>query len=121
MADVEPIASKTFLDADSILKLKDLGERDVWVEKWQTYVRVRGMTAGERTEYSLALQETEKMPKDAQARMIQMCAMNADGNRMFQPKDIPQLSQKSAEALTPISEAIMELSGMRGDKEAEKN
>jgi hypothetical protein len=111
---------KVYLDAASILTIKDLGEDEVWIEKWGTYVRVRGMTAGERTEYSLMMADGG-IPKDAQARMVEMCAMDANGNRMFLPEHVAQLSQKSADALEPLTARIMELSGMSSGEVAEKN
>jgi hypothetical protein len=113
-------SDKKYLDASTILALDDLGSEDVWVEKWATHVRVRGMTAGERTEYSLLMADG-KIPKDAQARMVQMCALNESGHHLFLPEHVKQLSQKSAEALEPLSEAIMKLSGMGPAEEAEKN
>lgn len=111
---------KVYLDAESILKLSDLGEEEVYVEKWNTWIRVRGMTAGERTEYSLLMSDGE-IPRDAQARLVQMCAMNEQGKHLFTTAQVAQLSQKSAEALEPIAAAIMRLSGLQSEEEAEKN
>ena len=111
---------KTFLDASSILAIDDLGSEEVWIEKWSTHVKVRGMTAGERTEYSLLMGDGG-IPKDAQARMVQMCAMNETGHHLFLPEHVKQLSQKSADALEPLTGAIMRLSGMGNQEDAEKN
>ena len=79
------------------------------------------MTAGERAEFA-DLFTGDSVPKDSQARMVQMCAIDGEGERLFGLEDIDALSAKSGNALQRLSRVIMRLSGMDVSLEdAEKN
>lgn len=115
------VADKPRLSRKAILATNDLKSEVVHVPEWGGDVEIREMTAGERAAFA-DLFAGDSVPTDSQARMVQMCAIDDEGERLFEESDIEALSAKSGSALQTLSQKVMELSGMDVSLEdAEKN
>ncbi len=110
----------------------DLKEEVVPVPEWGGEVRVRACMACERDEYESSLvttkvvddkTETQENFKNAKARLVVKCVLDADGKRMFTDADADALGGKLAGVIDRLFQKIQDLSGMsrKAQKVAEKN
>lgn len=116
------------LTRDEILGASDLVAESVQVPEWGGAVRVRCMTAAERDEYEQTLVATEGEAAGAhlrniRARLIAMCAVDAQDKRMFSIADIEALGAKSARAMNRVFKVAVRLNALSaGDiEELKKN
>lgn len=108
------------LNREAILQADDLERREVSVPEWGGTVFVRGMTGRERDQFEASIvkqkgKNTEINMKNARAKLVALCAVDEEGNRIFSDTDIALLSNKSAKALDRIFAMAMELSGISKD------
>lgn len=114
------------LSRDEIFATEDVKTEIVPVPEWGGDVRIRGLSAEKRDEWDSSF-ETDSAGKfiphcmkNVRARLVSMCAVDENGNPLFQPSDVAKLGEKSASALVRLHDACRRLSGM--DLEAvEKN
>lgn len=118
----------TYLSKDDILKADDVEVEDVFVPAWKGTVRVRGLSGAERDRYlaSLSRQQGSQVvrnPVNATAKLVALCVVDGDGNRVFGNEHVAALGEKSGAALDPIFEVASRLSGISGEeiKEIEEN
>lgn len=117
------------LTRSQILEAQDLQSEDVEVPEWGGTVRVIGMSGAERNrlEQTWAGATNGKLTSEAweniYARLVQMCAVGEDGERLFSKADVEALGKKSATALQRVAMAAMRVSGLtQADvEEAAKN
>lgn len=85
-------------------------EPDEWV------LRLRGMTGFERDRFeaSMAPKGNSKKPnmENFRARLIVQCAIDEQGNRIFNAGDIKMLGSKSAKALGRVFDKCQEMNGL---------
>lgn len=95
--------------------------REVAVPALGGSVFVRVITAGERDAFEAA-SNAEKIPT-FRARLVQLCACDENGARVFEPADVPSLSTLPAKVLDPIVKAAIEVNAMGADavEDAAKN
>lgn len=105
------------LGRDAILAVEDVQTIDVFVPEWNTNVLVRGLTGAERDAYELSI--TQGKGKDqslnirnARAKLLVICCVDEEGNKLFQQSDIALLGQKSAVALERLFDAARKVSGL---------
>jgi hypothetical protein len=106
-----------FLSRDAILKVQDIETRELEIPEWGGSVLVRGMTGHERDRYENSLykqrgKDRQLNTQNARAKLVVLCTVDAEGNRLFDDKDINALAQKSSKALDRIFAVAMELSGI---------
>lgn len=111
------MAKKNILTKEAILKAQDIEIREVEVPEWGGVVYVRGMTGRERDRYENSLykqkgKERVLNTQNARAKLVVMCTVDQDGNRIFDEEEVNVLSQKSSKALDRIFAVAMELSGI---------
>lgn len=112
----------------AILAAQDAQYEDVEVPEWGGTVRIKALTAAERDDYEALVfldskGEPVKRREDIRAKLILFAAINEDGSRMFEEKDIRELSKKSAKPMNRLWSVASRLSGLGADdlKELEKN
>ncbi|MER3407703.1 MAG: hypothetical protein C4292_02635, partial [Nitrososphaera sp.] len=98
------MAEKRRLTREEILAKQDLPYEDVWVPEWDTYVRIRGLTGAERDAFEQSIIETRGKNtrlnlRNARAKLVALCAVDEESNRLFTDEDAELLGKKSAVAL----------------------
>jgi len=118
----------TYLNREQILQVQDLPVEDVEVPEWGGKVRVRGLTGAERDKFEASIvtrkgNKAEFNPENIRAKLVAMCVVDENGNRLFTDEDIKILGQKSATALDRIFQVAQRLSGLRTEdfEEMQKN
>ncbi len=112
------MTNKRFLSRDEILNIKDLPVEEVYVEEWQAWVRVRGLTGAERDQFEQSIVETRGKDtrvnlRNIRAKLVTLCVVDEEGKRLFKDEDVELLGRKSAVALNRIFEVAQRLSGLR--------
>lgn len=104
-----------------ILGADDMVSKEVPVPQWGGVVIVRAMTGTERDAFETGVQKEGNV--NIRARLAALTIVDADGNRIFNEKDIEVLGKKSAAALDAIFDVSAKLSGLQPDdvKELEGN
>lgn len=108
------MAKKVYLTKEAILGANDIEIREVEVPEWGGIVGVRGMTGHERQKYeeSLRGKKGQINTRYALEKLVTLCVVDKDGNRLFSDDDIAALSKKSARALMRVAAVATELSGL---------
>lgn len=105
------------LTRDDILRADDIQAEIVDVPEWGGQVRVKGLSGTERDRFEQdSIDQRGKANKlnlaNIRARLLVLCLVDEQGNRLFQRSDIDLLGQKSAVALNRVFEAARRLSGL---------
>jgi hypothetical protein len=111
-----------YLTADDILHADDFVFADVDCPEWGGTVHIRSLSGGQRVTLKKALDAGNS---DIDEMLCVMCIVDEDGNRIFDRKQIGELSRKNTKAISRVAIRALEISGMRNpDKavaDAEKN
>lgn len=116
------------LSRDDILKADDLETEDVSVPEWAPkgtpdpsacVVRLRMLTGTERDRFERMMNEAQtstnsskkKLAENFRARMISMCAVDENGNKLFNAGDIAALGTKSSKALSRVFDKCQQMNG----------
>ena len=113
----ESVAPRRFLSKEEIWGVQDTQIEEIWIEEWNSYVRVKSLSAAERDAYENSLLQGKGAKKEfnfanARAKLAARAVVDENGKRMFTDQEIQRLSQKSASALTKIWDKARELAGM---------
>lgn len=108
------------LGRDEILAAVDLQQEDVPVPEWGGTVRIRGLSGAERDQYEAWIISGKGKNRDvnlrqSRAKLVMMCAVDADGRRLFDEADIIRLGAKSALAMQRVFDKAAALSGLDED------
>jgi hypothetical protein len=99
--------------------------KEVAVPEWGGSVLVRGLTAGERDSFELDLRRDadEGRPRNVRGRLVSLCAVDSDGDRLFTDDDAEALSRLHARPVDRLFAVAARLSGLGPEdvKELEKN
>lgn len=82
------------LSKEAILQAQDLVTKDVVVSAWGGTVRLRMLTAAERTNLEAQLADGLAWAK-FKAKLISLAAVDEEGKRLFSDEDIDALTSKS--------------------------
>ncbi len=105
------------LTRDDILKAQDLPVEEIEVREWGGLVRVRGLTGAERDAFEQSIVERQGKKarmnlRNVRAKLVALCVVDEQGNRLFTDDDVEALGRKSAAALDRIFEVAQRLSGL---------
>ena len=116
-----PGGADGLLGRDAILGAPDLATYDVDVPEWGGVVRVRMLTARERDAFEASCMKTKRdgssefNPVNVRAKLVALCLVDAQGQRLFGEDDISALGRKSAKALSRIFTEASKLNGLTAD------
>jgi hypothetical protein len=127
MADVKRLTSPA-----QLWSIDDIDWEDVEVPEWDgLVVRIRALSAGERSKYVMTMRKIRgdqseidaKGVTSAEARLVAMSVIDEDGRRVFSEKDVEKLADKSGGAIGRLVRVAMRLSKLRPEdqQDAEGN
>lgn len=105
------------LTKDQILGVVDLEHEDVEVPEWGGTVRVQMLTGAERDafEQEIVTRQGKKVQMNlanVRARLVALCAVDGEGQRLFGDADVKALGRKSALALNRVFEVAQRINGL---------
>lgn len=105
------------LGREAILGAVDLPTVDVEVPEWGGTVRVRMLTGTERDafEAGTVIRQGKKVEANLvniRARLVALCVVDENGQRLFTEADAEKLGQKSGAALGRVFEAAQKINGL---------
>lgn len=108
-------AAPVLLSAADILGANDYRFEDVDVPEWGGVVRIKALTGAERDKFEASTIETKGKSQKAnlsnlRAKLVVWSAIDANGDRLFQPYQIDELGRKSAAALDRCFSVAQKLS-----------
>jgi hypothetical protein len=108
------------LSKDQILAAEDIPTKDVEVPEWGGSVRMRGLTGSERDAYELSLWQVRGEKRilrmeNARARLVAMCIVDENGERMFSDAEAKDLGRKSGKVLDRLFDEARKLSGLTAE------
>lgn len=111
------------LSREQILGADDSRRETVQVPEWGGEVVIAAMSGAARDawEQSLVIRKGAKVEQNLanmRARLVAVCAVDADGKRLFTDDDAIALGEKSAAALERLCRVAQRLNGLT-DKELE--
>lgn len=104
---------------ETILAAQDSKRIPVEVPEWGVTVYLRTLSGTERDAFEGGLMKgkgKQRAPDLAnlRARLVALCAVDADGKRIFADDDIPALGAKASAPLDRLFSAAQELNGLSG-------
>jgi hypothetical protein len=114
------IAMGKLLNRDAILQAQDLPQERVSVPEWSGEVIVRGLTGAERDQFEQSIVEqrgknTRMNLRNIRGKLVALCVVDEEGNRIFRDEDADALGKKSAAALDRVFSVAQRLSGLRNE------
>ncbi len=108
------------LSRDAILAADDREYEVVPCPEWGGEVRLRSLTGAERDAYEQSLVQTrgksrEMNLRNARAKLVALCAVDENGNRLFTDADVNALGKKNAKPLDRLFDVARRLSGLSED------
>ena len=108
------------LSRDAILAADDREYEVVPCPEWGGEVRLRSLTGAERDAYEQSLVQTrgksrEMNLRNARAKLVALCAVDENGNRLFTDADVNALGKKNAKPLDRLFDVARRLSGLTED------
>jgi len=108
------------LSRDAILAADDHEYEVVPCPEWGGEVRLRSLTGAERDAYEQSLVQTrgksrEMNLRNARAKLVALCAVDENGNRLFSDQDVAALGRKNAKPLDRLFDAARRLAGLSED------
>ena len=111
-------AGEEFLTAEQILSLDDGDPIIVDVPEWKTKIRFRPMSADQAIKFQASLDGTAK--QSAWVRIFALCAVNADGSRMFTDSMIEKLRTRRADVFLRLQKTLLRLNGFTDSTDEQK-
>ena len=111
-----------YLTAAAILQAEDFVYDDVECPEWGGTVRIRSLSGAQRVTLRKAIDNGND---NVDEMLCVMAIVDDDGNRIFDQKQIAELSRKNTKAISRVAIRVLEISGMRNPEksvsDAEKN
>ncbi|MGO4811143.1 hypothetical protein AB4156_16395 [Cupriavidus sp. 2MCAB6] len=102
----------SLLTKDAIFGASDIVSEDVPVPEWGGSVRVCVMSGLARDVFVSGGGKSDAGFSDFQARLLVATAVDAAGDRIFEPADVERLQAKSRTVLDRLTAAAMRLNGI---------
>jgi hypothetical protein len=108
------------LSRDAILGADDRQYDEVDCPEWGGSVRVRSISGAERDRYEESLiqqrgNSRQMNMRNARAKLVALCVVDEQGNRLFSDQDVNALGRKNAKPLDRLWDACRKLSGLSDD------
>lgn len=102
------------LSKDDILNADDRPIVDVDVPEWGGSVKLRAMSAAQRDQYEQAMYESSKGKTldNVRAALVAYCLVDDEGKSMFTPKEVKELGEKGAAAISRLFDVAQQLNRM---------
>lgn len=105
------------LSKAAIIGAQDLTVKEVDVPEWGGSVNVRAMTGCERDQFESSLSVGEGKDRkqnlaNIRAKLVGLCLVGADGERLFSDAEVTVLGGKSAAALDRLFDVAQKLNGL---------
>lgn len=100
---------ETFLSADDILSAEDLTVTKVHIPEWKGTVRFRALSAFEAIRFQEGLAGPQR--KEAWVKIFALCAVDADGQKLFTTDKMEALRKKSTPVFLRLQKMLMTLNG----------
>lgn len=112
------------MNREQFLKARELKTVEVEVPEWGT-VKMRELTDSQKVrEWELWLRPGEKINRqrmqDARLKIIALCAVDDQGNRLVGDEDFPILRDHPAAVIQRLSEVALSLCGLSDDDIGDK-
>ena len=111
-----------YLTANAILQAEDFVYDEVDCPEWGGIVRIRSLSGAQRITLKKAIDAGND---NIDEMLCVMAIVDGDGNRIFDQKQIAELSKKNTKAISRVAIRVLEISGMRNPEksigDAEKN
>lgn len=106
-----------FLTRDAILEADDVKYEVVAVPEWGGDLRLKALTGKERDAFEASTVEVKNGKQrpnlsNLRARLVSLCAVDEDGNRLFAQIDVTRLGDKSAAALQRVFDKCSDMNGL---------
>ena len=113
-------SKKKFASKAQILQAPDLPTVELEVPEWESWVRVRTLTAQERDNFETEIvrrngKDVRTNTRNIRAKLVAATVVDDAGAPLFGLGDVEALGQKSAKALDRIFTKASELAGMRDE------
>lgn len=110
----------TLLGKDAILAAKDLNHSDMEVPEWGGTVRLITLTGTQRDAFEdksmIQKGDSRKINLvNFRARLLSLCIVGEDGQRVFSDVEVNLLGQKNAKVLERLFDKAREMNGMTED------
>jgi hypothetical protein len=110
----------TLLSREQILETDDRKYEVVECPEWGGAVRLRSITGAQRDSYEQSVMQTSGADRklnlrNARAKLIVLCAVDADGRSMFTADDLGALGRKNAAPIDRLFDACRKLAGMSAE------
>lgn len=102
----------SLLTKDAILGASDIQTEDVPVPEWGGTVRICVMSGLARDVFISGEGKPDAGFSDFQARLLVATAVDAAGERIFEPDDVERLQAKSRTVLDRLTAVAMKLNGL---------
>lgn len=102
----------SLLTKDAILGASDIQTEDVPVPEWGGTVRICVMSGLARDVFISGEGKADAGFSDFQARLLVATAVDAAGERIFEPDDVERLQAKSRTVLDRLTAVAMKLNGL---------
>jgi len=113
-------AQKKFLTAEEILGKSDFEFIEVDIPEWGGTIRFKALSADEAITFTEGVKGAFK--NSAFVRIVALCAVDADGKRLFTDNQMGALRQKSVKVFKRLQDVLLKLNGFTDDEEqAPKN
>ncbi len=103
-----------YLTLQEIYDAQDIVIEEVEVPEWGGVVRLRSMTGEEAVDFAAKA----KANSSGVARIVSICAVDEDGNRLFKDEDIEVLKRKSMRALMRLQRVALKINGLSEEEVA---
>lgn len=104
--------ASALLSAAAILSAEDLPHEDVAVPEWGGTVRIRTMMSKTRDEFESWLLANRGRHENVRGHLVALCAVDAEGQRLFTIEQAAALGEKSAKAMDRLFDVAQRLNGM---------
>jgi hypothetical protein len=108
------MSENKMLTASDILEANDIVVEEVYVSEWGGTVRLQSMSGDEVVEFVEKYGQDKNM---SAARIVVMCAVDGEGNRLFTDDQIEPLKKKSFSAILKLQKVALRINGMKDDEE----
>jgi len=112
------------LTKEQILAAQDITFEEVEVSEWGGIIRMKSLTGAERDKYESEIvkmkgNETSIVLKDLKVKLLALCIVDGEGNRIFTDGELSLLGGKNAKVINQLFEKAQSLCGL-GNKDVEE-